>query len=121
MQTKAIQKLLTRLNKEDEEISGAVVFDLKKGTVIASTFSKEYVKKTIEIEQLIADLEKRRIMKLDPCGSKNWAMYSFNKKIVATVRIKKDIFISLEYVMEKAPSASIEDALEVALMVNELI
>lgn len=121
MQTKEIQKLLNRLNKEDKDISGAVVFDLKKGAAIAATFSKGYVKKTIEIEQLIADLEKRRIMKLDPCGPKNWAMYSFNKKIVVTVRIKKHIFISLEYVMEKAPGASIEDALEVALMVNELI
>lgn len=121
MQTHEIQNLLSRLDKEDKEIAGVVVFDIKKDEAIASTFSPDYVKKTLEIERLIANLEKKRIMKLDPCGPKNWAMYSFDKKIVVTVRVKHDIFTSTEYVIEKSPSAAIEDALEVALMVNELI
>jgi hypothetical protein len=116
-----IQTLLTRLDTEDKEISGAVVFDIKAGLPLASTFSDDYVQKTVKIEQLIAQLEEDRIMKLDPCGPKNWAMYSFDKKIVATVRVRQDIFLSMEYVIEKSPSASIEDSLEVALMVNELL
>jgi len=121
METNKIQGLLSRLTKEDKEISGSVVFDIHTGTAIASTFSKPYVKNTVKIEQLIAGLEKDRLMKLDPCGPKNWAMYSFDKKIVTTVRVKKDVFISLEYAIEKSPSASIEDALEIALMVNGLL
>jgi len=121
MQANKIQQLLSRLGKEDKEITGSVVFNITTGKALASTFPKAYVKKTVKIEQLIADLEKNRIMKLDPAGSKNWAMYSFNKKIVVTVRTKKDIFTSLEYEIEKPPSGAIEDALEVALMVNELL
>ena len=55
----------------------------------------------------------------DFAGPKNWAMYSFGKKIVVTARIKKDNWITVEYAIEKAPSACVEDALELALMVNE--
>ncbi len=121
MQYKKIQGLLTKLGKEDKEISGVVVFDIKTGKPLATTFSKIYVKKTITIEQLITKLEKDRVLKLDPCGPKNWAMYSFGKKIIVTVRVRKDTFMSVEYVIEKAPSACIEDALEVALMTNELL
>jgi len=121
MQNKKIEDLLKKLDKEDKDISGIVVFDIQTGEPLATTFSETYVKKTITIEQLIMKLEKERILKLDPCGPKNWAMYSFGKKIVVTVRVRKDVFMSVEYVIEKAPSASIEDALEVALMINELL
>jgi len=121
MRHKKIQDFLKKLAKEDKDISGVVVFDIKTGEPLAETFSKTYVKKTITIEQLIMKLEKERILKLDPCGPKNWAMYSFGKKIIVTARIHKDIFMSAEYVIEKAPSACIEDALEVALMINELL
>ena len=113
-----VQDLIDKFDKEDPEITGIAVFDINKGIPLASTFSEDYNKKTIEIEQSIADLEKNRILKLDPCGSKNWAMYSFGKKIIVTVRIKKDNWLTMEYAIEKAPSACIEDALEVALMVN---
>jgi len=119
MENQKIQELLTKFDKEDPEITGIVLFDIAKGSVIASTFSEDYNKKTIEIEQAIADLETNRILKLDPCGPKNWAMYSFGKKIVVTARIKNDVWITMEYAIEKAPSACIEDALEVALMVNQ--
>lgn len=121
MQHKKIQDLLKKLGKEDREISGIVVFSMNTGKPLASTFSAAYVKKTVAVEQMIAKMEKNRILKLDPCGPKNWAMYSFGKKIIVTVRIRKDVFMSVEYVIEKAPSASIEDALEVALMINELL
>ena len=119
MENLKIRELLAKFDKEDPEIIGIVLFDIAKGSVIASTFSEDYDKKTIEIEQVIADLEKNRILKLDPCGPKNWAMYSFGKKIIVTVRVKKDDWITVEYAIEKAPSACIEDALEVALMVNQ--
>ena len=119
MENQKIQELLTKFDKEDPEITGIVEFDIAKASVIASTFSEDYNKKTIEIEQAIADLETNRILKLDPCGPKNWAMYSFGKKIVVTARIKNDVWITMEYAIEKAPSACIEDALEIALMVNQ--
>ena len=121
MQHKKIKELLTKLCREDREISGIVVFDIENGKSLAATFTAGYVRKTIAIEQLIAKLEKNRVLKLDPCGPKNWAMYSFGKKIITTVRIRKDIFMSVEYMIEKSPSASIEDALEVALMINGLL
>ncbi len=121
MEHKKLQELLDKFDKEDPEITGITVYDIAKGQQIASTFSQDYNKKTIEIEQAIADLEKNRILKLDPAGPKNWAMYSFGKKIVATVRVRHDNWLTMEYAIEKAPSACIEDALEVALMVNEEI
>jgi len=121
MENQKIQSLLDKFDKEDPEITGICVFNINDGSTIASTFSKDYNEKTIEIEKSIADLEKNRILKLDPCGPKNWAMYSFGKKIIVTVRIKKDIWLTIEYAIEKAPSACIEDALEVALMVNEML
>jgi len=119
MENSKIKELLTKFDKEDPEITGAVLFNLNNKSVLASTFSEDYDKKTIEIEQAIADLEKNRILKLDPCGPKNWAMYSFGRKVVVTVRVKDDNWLTMEYAIEKAPSACIEDALEVALMVNQ--
>lgn len=116
-----IQELLLRFDREDEDISGVVVFDIKKGKELASTFSDEYTVKTIKIEQMLQELDKDRILKLDPAGPKNWAMYSYDKKIIATVRVKDDICLSCEYSVERAPSAAIEDALEIALMVNQLL
>ncbi len=121
MENKKIQELLDKFDKEDPEITGVMVFNISTGEVVASTFPADYNKKDIEIEQAIADLEKNRILKLDPCGAKNWAMYSFGKKIIATARIKKDTWITMEYAIEKSPSACIEDALEVALMVNDAL
>jgi len=121
MENQNIKSLLDKFDKEDPEITGICIFDINKGTVTASTFPEEYNKKTLAIEQSIAELEKDRILKLDPCGPKNWAMYSFGKKIIVTVRIKKDNWLTIEYAIEKAPSACIEDALEVALMANESI
>lgn len=119
MEVQKIQELFSRLDKEDKEITGLIVFDIKEGKPIASTFTEAYDKKTIEIEQDIANLEKNRILKIDPCGLKNWAMYSFGKKIIVTTKIKKDVWLTIEYAIEKAPSACIEDALEIALMANE--
>jgi len=119
MENQKIKDLLTKFDKEDPEITGIVFFDIDNGSVIASTFSEDYNKKTVEIEQAIADLEKNRILKLDPCGPKNWAMYSFGKKVIVTARVKDNNWITMEYAIEKAPSACIEDALEVALMVNQ--
>lgn len=120
MEQQKIQDLLNKFDKEDPEITGVIVFDIATGFAIASTFSDDYNKKTTEIEQAIAQLEKNRILKLDPCGDKNWAMYSFGKKIIVTARIKHDHWLTMEYAIEKAPSACIEDSLEMALMVNQL-
>ena len=119
MKNDKIQGLLGELKQKDSELDGSIVFDIVSGETIASTFSGDYDQKTIKIEQLVADLEKDRILKLDPTGPKNWMMSSWAKKIVTTVRIKGNIFLSCEYVIEKAPSAAIEDALEIALMVNQ--
>lgn len=122
MVNQALQNLLDKFDKEDPEISGIVVFDIKTSEVLASsTFSDDYAVKTVKIEQMIRDLELDRILKLDPAGQKNWAMYSFGRKIVVTVHIRGSIWMTSEYVVQKAPSAAIEDALEIALMANDVL
>ncbi|MBN2585643.1 hypothetical protein JXA59_03310 [Patescibacteria group bacterium] len=114
-----LQGLLKMCDQKDEQISGIIVFDMDSGKSLASTFSSEYDAKTIAIEQALTALDEDRIMKLDPVGPKNWAMYSYDRKVVATVKIRGSIWLSCEYKTEKAPSAAIEDALEIALMAND--
>lgn len=121
MKNSNVQILLDRLDQEDQEITGMVVFNIQSGEIIGSTFAPEYTQQTIEIEQLILDLETQRLQKLDPTGQKTWTMYSFSKKVVLTIRIQGPVFISCEYVIHKAPGAAIEDGLEIALMVNEAL
>lgn len=122
MAHEGLQNLLDRFDQEDKDITGVVIFDIDAGEALASsTFSEDYVGKTVKIEQMIRDLEEDRILKLDPAGKKNWAMYSFGRKIVVTVRVRGSIFLTIEYVVQKAPSAAIEDALEIALMANDVI
>jgi hypothetical protein len=119
MKNDKVQALLDDLGKKDPELDGSVVFHIGSGAVVASTLSEDYNQKTVKIEQLVMELEKDRILKLDPTGPKNWMMSSWAKKIVVTARIKGDVFVSCEYAIEKAPSAAIEDVLEIALMVNQ--
>ncbi len=117
-----IQKLVEQFDEKGDEVIGIVVYDLDSGEVFASqSFSQDYINKTLEIERAIKVLEQDRILKLDPAGQKNWVMYSYWRKIVVTVRIQASFFLTLEYQPKKAPSAAIEDALEIALMVNEII
>lgn len=111
MENKKIQEVLNSFDRED----------IEKEISLASTFSEDYIKKTIEIERSILDLEKNRILKLDPAGEKTWAMYSFRKKVVATVKIRGSIFMTTEYVVQKSPSSAIEDVLEIALIINNVL
>jgi hypothetical protein len=98
-----------------------MVFDLKTGEILGSTYSKEHAKKVIEIEQMAENLENKDLSEIDSGRKSTWAMLSFERKIVVFSRVKGDISLSAEYALQKSPTGAIEDILEIALLVNNLI
>ncbi len=120
MDNKKILDLISKYVKDDSELIGLVVYDRKKGVSFASTFDSKETAKQIKIS-LFCESNDKRIEKLDPSGNFRWEIFSFSRKIVCSVRINKNIFVDAFYESDKAPSGAIEDALEIALDVGELL
>ncbi len=120
MKANEIKKLLKGYVKEDPELKGGIVYNRKSGKPIATTLTPKATEKNIKISQLAAKTDERA-SKLDPSGVFRWDMVSFSRKIICCVRIHKDTFVDLFYAPQKAPSGAIEDALEIALDVGELL
>lgn len=120
MDAKKIQTLLNGFKKEDKMLNNLMVYDRKNKKLIASTVSAAKAKQVIKIAKIMEEADKRTAL-IDKPGKLNWDMASFARKVVVFVRIHGEIFLDVSYRVEKAPSGAIEDALELALMVGELI
>lgn len=118
---KGVDLIIKDFKKEDKQIRGITVFNSRTKEVIASTASKKIAEKVVKSRREYLKLgEKMRKLWGGQGGGKfNWDALSLSRYIIVGVKIKGDIYLSIEYIVEKAPSAAIEDALEIALMVNQ--
>ncbi|MBS3094727.1 hypothetical protein J4474_03605 [Candidatus Pacearchaeota archaeon] len=119
-ENKKVSDLIQNYVKGDSELLGLIVYDRKNGNLLASTFDSKETQKQIKVS-LFCEKNDERISKFDPSGNFRWEMFSFSRKIVCSVRINKNTFVDAFYAPEKAPSGAIEDSLEIALDVGELL
>lgn len=121
MQNDKIQKLIQGVVTKDKDINGLMVYNFTKQEVIASTFSPEDTQKFMKVEKLYMDVEIKQATKVDPAGSRNWLMVSLDRKIVYSVRITDEVHLYGDLEPSEAPTAAIEDGLELALMVGRML
>ncbi|HXK40063.1 MAG TPA: hypothetical protein VJ837_04495 [Candidatus Paceibacterota bacterium] len=121
MKNEPIHALLQSAVDEDPDLTGLLVYDLLKAEVIATTFSEEYSKKAIEIQQIFYDTEQHAMRIHESAGGTNWVLKSLARKVIYDVRITDTVYIFGETRITEAPTAALEDALELALMVGRLL
>lgn len=115
---KALKAIIKKFKKEDSQLIGISVFNVKTGKVLATTAPMNIAKKVVWVRQQYEKMG-HVVDKKYPAGKWNWSMTSLSRLIGVGVRIKGDLSLTVAYKVEKAPSAAIEDALELALMVND--
>lgn len=112
------RELIEKFCKEDSHIRSIVVYDMDSEKILETT-SPEDTGNVIEVTKVVLNADERANKASKRyVGKTNWYMYSFEKTVIVRVRIVKEIFIQIEYSIETAPSAAIEDGLELALMVG---
>jgi len=116
-----ILELLKKIVTEDKDINGLMVYNLPKQEVVATTFSPEDTEKFMKVEKLYMEAETNQATKIDPAGNRNWLMVSLDRKIVYSVRITNDVHLYGDLQPSEAPTAAIEDGLELALMVSRML
>ena len=121
MKNEPIHALIQNAVDEDPDLTGLLVYNLPEAKAIASTFPGEYSKKAMEIQQIFYDTEQHAMRIHESAGGTNWVLKSLARKVVYDVRITDDIYIFGETRITEAPTAALEDALELALMVGRLL
>ena len=121
METSQIQTLIEGAVKEDQDLTGLLVYNLPKAAVIASTFSDEYAQKAIEIQKIFYETEQEATKIAESAGGTNWVLKSLARKVIYDIRITDDIYIFGETKITEAPTAALEDGLELALMAGRLL
>lgn len=121
MQKDVVRQYVSKIVKGDPDLKGLIVYNVSSKEIYATTFSDKLSKLYVKIEKMFQDLEGGKAEKLDPAGGCNWAMSSLGRKIVFNVRITDTVFLFGEFLPQEAPSAVIEDALEIALTISRLL
>lgn len=121
MKKEEIKNLLQESVKNDQDLNGLLVYNLATGEIIASTFSEDYSKKTIEISKIFQGTDKKAAGIVESAGGTNWVMKSLTRKVIYDVRITDDVWLFGETKISEAPSAALEDGLELALMIGRLL
>ena len=121
MKKDEIKSLLDEAVKDDQDLNGLLVYNLTTGEVVASTFPDDYSKKTIEISRIFQGTEKEAVSIVDSAGGTNWVMKSLARKVIYDVKISGDVWLFGETKISEAPTAALEDGLELALMIGRLI
>lgn len=116
-----IAELIAKVVKGDPDIHGMMVYNFPKQEVIASTFTPEETEKFMRVEKVYLDTETTQATKIDPAGERNWLMVSLSRKIVYSIRITNDVHLYADLEPSEAPSAAIEDGLELALMIGRML
>ena len=106
---------------KDRDINGLMVYNFPKQEVIASTFNPADTVKFMTVEKLYMDIEIKKATKVDPAGNRNWIMVSLDRKIVYSIRITDEIHLYGDLEPSEAPTAAIEDGLELALMIGRTL
>lgn len=116
------QQLLTKFKDEDAEIAGILVYDSKTDEIVASTYSEEQGKKLVVVRKKYEKLGEEAVAEgVYPPGRWNWGMTSVARYTLFGTNLVGDYVMAGEFEESKAPSACIEDALELSLMVNDLL
>jgi hypothetical protein len=121
MKNDKILGLLKDVVAKDRDINGLMVYNFPKQEVIASTFSPEDTRKFMTVEKLYMDIEIKKATKVDPAGNRNWVMVSLDRKIVYSVRITDEVHLYGDLEPSEAPTAAIEDGMELALMIGRIL
>jgi hypothetical protein len=121
MKKQDIQALIQHAVDEDPDLTGMLVYNLPKREVIASTFPSEYSQKAIKIQQIFYDTEQEAGKIVESATGTNWVLKSLSRKIIYDVRISNDVYLFGETRITEAPTAALEDALELALMIGRLL
>ncbi|OGH64295.1 MAG: hypothetical protein A2821_01870 [Candidatus Magasanikbacteria bacterium RIFCSPHIGHO2_01_FULL_41_23] len=116
-----ILDLLSKTVKEDANVHGLMVYNFSKQEVVATTFSPEDTEKFMKVEKLYMDLETEHATKVDPAGERNWLMVSLSRKIVYSIKITNEFHLYADLEPAEAPSAAIENGLELGLMIGRML
>lgn len=114
-----LQKLLEKFKSEDKEVAGLLVYDSETNKIISSTYDERKGKKIVAVRTKYSQLGAEAVMEgVYPAGRWNWGMTSVALYTMFATNLIGDYVLAGEFLESKAPSACIEDALEVSLMVN---
>lgn len=117
-----VQQLLERFKGEDKEIAGLLVYVEKTGEIVASTYDDKKGKNIVSVRNKYAQLGAEAVAEgVYPDGRWNWGLTSVARYTLFAVNLVQDYVMAGEFVESKAPSACIEDALEISLMVNDAV
>jgi hypothetical protein len=117
-----LQALLKKFRSEDKEIAGLLVYIEKTGKIIASTYNQKKSKNIVVLRNKYAQLGKTAVTQgVYPRGRWNWGLTSVARYTLFAVNLVGDCVMAGEFVEAKAPSACIEDALEISLMANDIL
>ena len=119
MQNAEIQNLLADTTKNDPDLVGLLVYNFATGEILATTFSPEHSEKVIKIQKIFYETEKDSLVSTEePADETNWFMKSVSRKIIYEVHVTRDVCLFGETKITEAPTATLEDALELALMIS---
>lgn len=119
MKKDEIQSLISEATERDPDMVGLLVYNFATEEVIATTFPEEHSRKVIAIQKKFYETERDALVSTEePADETNWFMKSVARKVIYEVHIEKDVCLFGETKITEAPTAALEDALELALMIG---
>lgn len=119
MQKKEIESLVVEAAKNDPDVVGLLVYNIKTEEILTTTFSEEHSRKVVAIQKKFYETEEDSLVATEePADETNWFMKSVARKTIYEVHIKEGICLFGETKITEAPTAVLEDALELALMIG---
>lgn len=119
MRNNEVQNLISEATDRDSDVVGLLVYNFETEAIIATTFSEEHSKKVIAIQKKFYETEEDSLVATEePAGETNWFMKSVARKIIYEVHINNDVCLFGETKITEAPTAVLEDGLELALMIG---
>ena len=117
-----VKDLLSKFKSEDKEIAGLMVYNSKTSEIVATTYDAKKSSDLIAVRNKYIKLGEEAVAEgVYPEGSWNWGMTSVARYSLFATNLVGDYVMADEFIESKAPSACIEDALELSLMVNDIL
>ena len=99
-----------------------MVYNTESDEMLTSTYDARKGKDLIAVRKKYSQLGAEAVMEgVYPSGRWNWGMTSVARRTMFATNLVGDYVMVGEFVESKAPSACIEDALELSLMVNDIL
>ena len=119
---KELQELLQKFKSEDAEIAGLLIYDSESGAITASTYDARKGKSLVAVRKKYSQLGAEAVMEgVYPAGRWNWGMTSVARYTMFATNLVGNYVMAGEFIESKSPSSCLEDALELSLMVNEIL